>query len=352
MAVTIPKYKVKRLCYILGASKERSPRATKIAEVIDAKVIDCPSKLKRYTTFPIALLMRLVFSSYNMVIVNNIPTHILFSVWLASKFRRFILVTDFVNLWGYAVRKKFRFLSWIVSRSEMWFYKRIDYGLAINEALAKCASDAGVNRVNVVYDAADHNLFKPSFNMDPIVVVAANLRRDEGVDILLKAMQKVKDKMPTVDCLVAGAGEEEHTLRNLVEDLGIDSHVHFLGWIPNKDLPKVYQRASIGVAPIRMVSPLALPIKLFEYMSCGLAVISSDTSTVRTIIENGKNGLLFPPEDSNTLATIIMRVLLDRDLMAKLQKAARNTVEAGLNWKAEAEKLRRFVETILSDENA
>lgn len=349
MAVTIPKDKVKKVCYILGASRERSPRATKIAHVLNASIIDCPSKWRRYSTFPILLPIRLLFSSYDVLIVNNIPTHILCSAWFASKLRRFVLVADFVNFWTYAVRKKFRFLSGIASWLENWIYRRVRHALAINELVAESARTAGVRDVQVIRDAADHEQFTPSFNSNPIVVLAANLRRDEGVDIFLRAMKTVKDRMPTVKCLLAGAGEEDGHLKKLASDLGLSSQVDFLGWIAHSELPMVYHRASIGVVPMRLVSPLALPIKLFEYMSSGLAIISTDTPAIKTIIEDGKNGMLFPSGDSNALASLIIKVLLDKNLRARLQKAARNTVEEGLNWKSEAKKLNSYLDKILSE---
>jgi len=352
MAVSISGDKVKKVCYVLGASKERSPRATKIAQALNAEVIDCSSKLKRYSTFPISLLIRLVFSAYDVVIVNNIPTHILLSAWLASKVRGFILIVDFVNFWRYAVRKRFELLSGIASRFEGWIYRRIRYGLAINQVIAGVARDVGVDRVEVVADAADHKLFKPSFCPDPIVVLTANLRRDEGVDLLLKAVKIVKNKIPDIKCLLAGAGEEEENLRILASDLRLESTIEFLGWVPNSELPYIYERASIGVAPMRPVSPLALPMKLYEYMSSGLAVISTDTPTIRTIIEDGRNGLLFPPEDFAALASLIVQVTLNPDLLASLRKAARGTVEAGLNWKAEAERLVAFINNIVSEVKA
>jgi glycosyltransferase involved in cell wall biosynthesis len=351
MAVTILQNKVKKVCYIVGASKERTPRATKIAQALDAEIIDCPSKVRRYTTFPVLLPITLAFSRHDIVIVNNIPTHVVFSVWIASKFRKFVLVVDFVNFWRFAVSKKFKALSGMASYFENWIYRRIKYGLAINDVIAKSAEEAGVEIVKVVHDAADHELFRPSFNLAPVVAIAANLRRDEGVDVLLNAMKTVKDEFPNIKCLVAGSGEEENSLKELAKKLELDSHVEFLGWIPHSNLPQIYEHASVGVVSIRTLSPFALPIKLFEYMSSGLAVISTDTATIRTIIRDGENGLLFPTEDFNTLASLIMGVLSDSGLMRKLQKGARHTVEVGLNWRSESEKLMKFVNDVSSEEN-
>jgi len=351
MSVTILKDKVKKVCYIVGASKDKTPRATKIAQALDAEIIDCPSKLRRYTTFPVLLPITLAFSRHDIVIVNNIPTHVVFSVWIASKFRKFVLVVDFVNFWRFAVSKKFKALSGMASYLENWIYRRMKYGLAINDVIAKSAEEAGVEIVKVVHDAADHELFKPSFNLAPVVAIAANLRRDEGVDVLLNAMKTVKDEFPDIKCLVAGSGEEENSLRELAKKLKLDSHVEFLGWIPNPNLPQIYEHASVGVVSMRTLSPFALPIKLFEYMSSGLAVISTDTATIRTIIRDGENGLLFPTEDFNKLASLIMDVLSDSGLMRKLQKGARHTVEVGLNWRSESEKLMKFVNDVSSEEN-
>jgi glycosyltransferase involved in cell wall biosynthesis len=315
----------------------------KIASALNADIIDCRSKLIRYTLFPFKVLIKLILNDYDIVIVNNIPAHIVFFTLLASKLKHFKLIVDFVNLWQFSIKKRYSFLSSLIRVYENFIYKKIEKGLTINEKIESFLRKIGVKNVKTILDAADHKKFIPGNEYKPTIVLAANLRWDEGVDILILAMEKVVKKIPNAKCIIIGEGEEKEKLIKLMKNKGLEKNIKFMGWLPYSSIPEIYKKSLIGVAPFRPISPFALPIKIFEYLSSGLIVIASDTPTVRTIIKHNFNGLLFFPMDHEALSNSIIKALTDMKLSKNLRANARRIVEEGINWESQKEKLQKFV---------
>ena len=330
-------------CYISTVESEKSIRGEKIATALGMEHLTCPSKFQRYTLYPLRVFFRLLLRGYSLVFVNNIPAHLVFWCWLASKVRPFFLVVDFVNLWQFAVKVKYPFLAGLVKRYENWLYKRVTAAIAINKPLADMVKSGWNVTVQEVYDAADEATFTPAFTLGNTIISAANLRRDEGVDILIRSLGILRKRGVTFSCLIAGDGDEKESLEDLVRKLSLQDSIEFLGWTPHAQIPSLYQRGSIGAIPIRAVSPIALPIKLFEQLSAGLAVVTTDTPTIRTIITHRQNGLLFPPEDVEALAQQLEALLTSPSLLTRLQRNARRTVEKEFNWKTQEGRLRDFV---------
>ncbi|WP_455367730.1 glycosyltransferase family 4 protein [[Eubacterium] cellulosolvens] len=330
-------------CYISTAAKEKSIRGEKIAHALTLDHFGCSSKSRRYTLFPLKIFFYLLFSGYDYIIVNNIPAHLVFWCWLASKIRHFIIVVDFVNLWEFAIQSKYPILKDLVKRYENWMYKRITCGISINRFLSKIVENRWHFPVQEIYDAADDTVFTPASPAANRIISVANLRKDEGIDILLESLSILKKRKAYFNCWIIGDGDEKRNLESLSKALNLKDSVEFLGWLSFIQIPDYYRKASIGVIPIRHTSPVALPIKLFEMLSSGLAVVASDTPAIRSVISHKKNGLLFHPEDKDDLARQLETVLRKHRLRGSLQRNARITVVKSLNWKNQVIRLREFI---------
>ncbi|MEM2901710.1 MAG: glycosyltransferase [Candidatus Bathyarchaeia archaeon] len=331
-----------KMCYVSTFEVERSIRGLKISKALSCDLMGCPSKIQRYTLYPLKVFLKLLKGNYGLVIVNNIPVHLIIPCLLASKIRRFKVLVDFVNLWSVAVKSKYPLLWRLAHILEAVLYRGVSYGIAINEALSGAVLTLGVDKVTVIYDAAEEDVFTPGYSDVPRIIAVANLRWDEGLDLLLLALRKLKDRGLSFQCVIIGDGEEKHRLKRMRDDLGL-FEVKFLGWVPYGEVPRHMRMCSVGVAPVRAVSPYMLPIKIFEMLSSGLAVVASDIVNIRAIVEHGKNGLLFQPGNHEALAAQLEKLLVDKVLLRRLQHNARETVESRFSWRYQAEKLKRYV---------
>lgn len=158
---------------------------------------------------------------------------------------------------------------------------------------------------------------------DPIVLFVGRLHRQKGVDVLLEAWAGFVKQRPRARLLILGDGPEASDLRREAETLGIAPSVEFRG--SRKDVGLHYAAAQIFVLPSRYEG---FPNVMLEAMVAGCPVIASCVSGTEDAIENGRNGLLVPPGESEPLLEALLQLSHDGDLADRLGREARKTVAA------------------------
>lgn len=146
----------------------------------------------------------------------------------------------------------------------------------------------------------------------------------KGVDLLLNAIQILKlsgleDKFEVKLC---GVDVPEHDYLSMAAKLGVAHLVEFLPF--QKDMRNIYQEAQSFLLPSRGEG---LSNALLEAMAAGLPVIATRVSGTPDVVTNEKDGLLIPPESSESLADAMKRVILDPSLRQRLGQNARRRVE-------------------------
>ena len=137
---------------------------------------------------------------------------------------------------------------------------------------------------------------------------------------------------------IAGKGEEYAKLSGLINDLGLASHVELLG--VRNDVLGLMQKSDIFVMPSRYEG---LSIAMIEALACGLPVIASDAPGLRDYIVHNENGMHFPVGDYKAMAECIMRILEDRDLLARLSKGAKKSYLKNYDMRRNIEPLLQLI---------
>lgn len=158
----------------------------------------------------------------------------------------------------------------------------------------------------------------------PIVAYAGHLYPWKGVDVLLEALVRV----PNANGLIVGGHERESDigrLKALAERLGIGSRVEFAGIVEPSRVHEFLQRADILVLPnpsSAISTRFTSPLKLFEYMSAGRAIIASDLPSIREVLHHEVDALLVSPGDPEAFAAAIERLVAQPGLAARIARAA------------------------------
>jgi glycosyltransferase involved in cell wall biosynthesis len=124
--------------------------------------------------------------------------------------------------------------------------------------------------------------------------------------------------------------------------------VTFTGLVPPAEVAPLLRRATILVLP----NPASVistrhtsPLKLFEYMAAGRAIVASDLPSIREVLEDGANALLVPPGDAVALAAAISRLASQRELAASLSRAAFEGA-AEYSWDRRAARLEPLLDRV------
>jgi glycosyltransferase involved in cell wall biosynthesis len=150
------------------------------------------------------------------------------------------------------------------------------------------------------------------------VVYVGSLVSNKSVDTLLEAHRLASERGTDVACLIVGTGPTEPQLRRMVSE-SRTNRVVFVGEKSPDRVASYVRLADVLVLPSRAEG---LGLVLVQAMMLGVAVIASDISGPRELIEDGVTGLLFPPGSSEQLAGKLA-------WLAASPKAARDLGERG-----------------------
>jgi glycosyltransferase involved in cell wall biosynthesis len=168
------------------------------------------------------------------------------------------------------------------------------------------------------------------------------------VDLLLEAVRMIQE--PNLHVFVVGDGDRAGWYRDLTEELGIESRVHFLGKLPHQDLPKVYAAVDIVVLPSQLQESFGLV--LIEAMACGKPVIASNLPGVRSVVSNGDDGLLVRPGDVDDLVEKMQMLLGDARHRREMGTRGHKKVEEKYAWSKVIPLLAQVYEEVLADANS
>lgn len=141
------------------------------------------------------------------------------------------------------------------------------------------------------------------------VVFIGRLVGYKGVPYLLDAVADLRRSGENVELFIAGKGPLLAPLTAKAATLGLGSAAHFLGFVPDDALGRLYREAEVVVSPSLSLLE-STPITLMEAMACATPVIGTTLpGTEETIPNDGARGLLVPPHDARALAAAIRRLL-------------------------------------------
>jgi len=187
----------------------------------------------------------------------------------------------------------------------------------------------------------------PWKNRRSSVVYVGNITANRGIRELVKAVGLLSEVFDA-KLVLAGSFASKH-LEEEVTRLRGWSRVEYCGFVDRQRIAEILSSARVG-AIILYPEPnfvRSMPIKLFEYMACGIPVVASNFPAWHEIIQNAGCGLLVDPVDPNGIARAIEYLLGHPDEAEAMGRRGREAIERSYNWRSEEEKLFQFYEHLL-----
>jgi glycosyltransferase involved in cell wall biosynthesis len=158
----------------------------------------------------------------------------------------------------------------------------------------------------------------------------------EGLELLIDAAAELAAVRSDFHVLFVGDGAELEKFTERVREEGLEEVITFTGRVPHEDVERYYSLVDITPFP-RLPLPvceMVSPLKPFEAMAMGKAIIASDVAALAEIITPGVNGFLHTKGDAQSLKTELQRLLDDRDLTQRIGEQAREWVVEHRDWKS------------------
>jgi glycosyltransferase involved in cell wall biosynthesis len=287
----------------------------------------------------------LVYERYSLFTVAGLAAARLFRV-------PFILEVNAPLAWEKAEHGRL-FLQSLAARIERFVCARADHTIVVSSVLGEMLAREGVPRERLVLmpNGIDPAEFHPRVDGRhvrqrhgipegaPVAGVIGWFRPWHGLDALIQACadhQLFEER--NLFLLLVGDGPAVADARRLAERLGWAGRVIITGAVPRAEIPAYGAAMDVAVQP--RVTAYACPMKIIEYLGLGRSIVAPDQPNIRDLLEDGRNALLFRPEDYSSLADAIERLLVDDTLKARLAQGAVATVgERDLTWTGNARRV-------------
>jgi glycosyltransferase involved in cell wall biosynthesis len=161
----------------------------------------------------------------------------------------------------------------------------------------------------------------------------------------MRAFSELAGKHPRTCLLLVGDGPERDNLQHLASELGVSDKVIFTGRIPYTNMPAYVRLMDVATAPYQLNGDFYFsPLKLMEYLACGIPVVASAGGEIKRLIRSGQNGLLISKSEPYALFNSLSRIYSDAKLRAKIGEGSGSLI-AGRSWEDNARKTIDFMQT-------
>lgn len=295
-------------------------------------------RFKQYLQFFFLVFLKLTYlhtkRKYDVIQTHNLPDFLVFST-LVPKFLGARIILDIHDLMPEFFQTrvgsdKKNFLMKLVLLQERLSCKYADCVITVTEHWRQRLINRGVasHKIIVVMNLADQKHFHsiPFSRLGKLdrfcLFYHGSMPYHYGLDLVLKAMNKLRDQIPTIYFRLVGYGEAQNDLMKMAQELQLDNHVEFIKIQPVERLQGLIETADVAVVPY-LDDPFTdslMPTKLLEYAVCGIPCIVSRTTAISAYFDDDMVEF-FQPGDVDELADAIQR----------LYKDPRKREELGLN---------------------
>lgn len=212
-------------------------------------------------------------------------------------------------------------------------------------------------RMTVVPCGVDLNHFKPldrkqaraslGLNGKPTLLFVGRPDPLKGGDLLIQTARLLRQ--PATVVMVGGDLDGDPELERLQAQAhaeGAEEDIHFIGAVPQEDLPRYYSAADVMVVPSHYES---FGLVAVEALACGTPVVASKVGGLQYIIQDNENGYLIPLRCAGLFAEKIDAVLGDSALLEQFRRASRPSVTR-YSWRAVAAQIRQVYYTLTTEQ--
>jgi glycosyltransferase involved in cell wall biosynthesis len=279
-------------------------------------------------------------------------------IWLARKYRLPMLLEINAPLLEERARYDGLALTRLGRWSQAYAWRNADVVLPVTRVLGDIVASYGVDPKRIVvipnginperFDGApDVQAAKRALGLENSLVLGFTgfVRDWHGLDKVIAMIAQDPPESPR-HLLVVGDGPVRATLEQQARDLNIGHRVQFTGIIGRDEVARYVAAFDIALQPA--VVSYASPLKLFEYLALGKAIVGPDQPNILEILSADHNAVLFDPDQPDGLAGAVKRLCDDGALRRKVAANARATItEQKLTWHANARRVTDLFEGLM-----
>jgi glycosyltransferase involved in cell wall biosynthesis len=238
--------------------------------------------------------------------------------------------------------------TWLLERPLALAFRRVPVQ-AVSASTADDLVRRGFRReaIEVIENGVDLDFYSPAADAprfdEPTLLYLGRLRKYKRVDLVIRALARLRDTGSTARLVVAGRGDHRPALEELARALNVQDRVEFTGFVSDERKRELFRRAWVHV----LASPReGWGISNIEAAACGTATVASDSPGLRDSVRHGETGFLVPHGNADALADRLREIVKDPALRDRLGEGARRFAE-GFSWERSADRTEAHLHRVL-----
>ena len=248
---------------------------------------------------------------------------------------------------------------------ERWVLRHGDFAVMQSRELQRYFTDLhklDFARTAVVCNGADVDKFKPRpldpglagrFGLDggPVLGFIGSMSAWHGITNLLNIVKVIVAKYPKTKFLLVGSGGgQEKQIRSYLDKYQLTPYVIQTGYVAHAQIPEYLQLMDVVLAPYPNLPFFYYsPVKVFEYMAAGKAVVTTRIGQLARIIRDGWDGVLCPPGDFDSFTEAISGLVENPEVARHMGENARETIIQQHTWRHKAQAYEKICQQVLQD---
>lgn len=181
----------------------------------------------------------------------------------------------------------------------------------------------------------------------PVITCVSRLVARKGQDMLIRALPRVRQRVPGTRLVLVGDGPAAARLRALAATSGVTDDVVFAGAVTEADLPAYHALGDVFALPCRTrgrgLDVEGLGIALLEAAATGLPVVAGRSGGAPETVLEGRTGHVVDGRDGDALVDALVPLLAEPDRAAAMGAAGRDLMRAEWRWDERADRLRSLL---------
>jgi glycosyltransferase involved in cell wall biosynthesis len=241
--------------------------------------------------------------------------------------------------------------------TEHFAWRRADAVIPVTQVLARIVEASGVegDRIRVMSNGIDQQLAVGGIGSrsarerlawgDRVVLGFTGFVREwNGLDKVVDLLAAPGNE--ALALLVVGDGPVRRQMEERAAERGVGERVRFTGRLQRSEVP--YWVSAFDVALQPAANLYASPLKLFEYMALGRAIVAPNQPNIREVLQHERTALLFDPEEEGDFGRAVQRLAFDPALRDRLGRAAALTIrQRDMTWSQNAARVAELAEQLV-----
>lgn len=207
-------------------------------------------------------------------------------------------------------------------------------------------------KIVVLPNGVDIDLFQPrkrdkqlsvdlGLDHGPVITFVGGFQPWHGLDSLVEAFAGLLNEIPSANLLLVGDGRARPLVEQAVHKFGLEKKVTVTGLVPQTRIPEILGITDVAVMPYPKL-PKELwfsPLKMYEYMAAGCAIVASKDGQISEVIQDGQTGILVEPGEVNDLSRALISLINNPIQRKRLGLNARQQAVQHHSWEKYIERL-------------